>query len=93
LTPNDGALGQASPKDAQRRHVATLAINLVFCPLSSIIELILLSENETYERILQNILRLFFRNTSYGCSSREVPSGIFASLRTLRLGAKPVAKF
>jgi hypothetical protein len=46
-TPNDGALGQASSKDAQRRHIATLAINLVFCPLS-IIELILISENENY---------------------------------------------
>jgi hypothetical protein len=65
VAPNDGALGQASPKDAQRRHVATLAINLVFCPLSSIIELILLSENENDKRILQNFLRLF-RNTSYG---------------------------
>src|SRR6266404_2717348 len=58
MAPNDGALGQASPKDAQRRHVATLAISLVFCPLS-IIELFLLRENESYQRILQSFIRLF----------------------------------
>src|SRR5256885_1562633 len=58
VAPKDGALGQASPKDAQRRHVATLAINLVFCPLS-IIELILLSENENQNRNLQNFIPLF----------------------------------
>jgi hypothetical protein len=86
VAPNDGALGQAGLKDAQGRHVATLAISLVFCP-SNIIELILLSENETYERILQNILRLFF----------EIP--LTADLREkfhrvpLRPGAKPVSKF
>ena len=55
VAPNDGALGQAGPKDAQGRQVATLAISLEFCPLS-IIELILLSENENDKRILQNFL-------------------------------------
>ena len=79
VAPNDGALGQASPKDAQRRHVATLAISLVFCPLS-IIELFLPGENESYQRILQKLHSTFFRNTSYGPSSTEVPSSFFASL-------------
>lgn len=39
LTPNDGAFGLASPKDAYGRHVATRVICLRFCPLS-IIELL-----------------------------------------------------
>jgi len=62
LTPNDGAFGQASPKDARDRHAAMRVIDLVFCPLN-IIELILLcdSENENYSascKISQN----FFPN-------------------------------
>src|SRR5262249_38026799 len=54
--PKLGALGQASPKDAHRCHVATRVIDLVFCPLN-VIELILLSENEYYKRSLQNFSR------------------------------------
>jgi hypothetical protein len=45
LTPNDGALGQASPKDARDRHAALRVIDLAFCPLN-IIELIFLSTNQ-----------------------------------------------
>ena len=66
LAPNDDALGQAGPKDAQGRHVATLAISLVFCPLS-IIELILLceSENKTISESCKVLQELFFRSYSY----------------------------
>ena len=39
-------------------------IDLVFCPLN-IIELILLSENEQYKRVLQNLLQLFSRSIFY----------------------------
>ena len=58
MTPNDGAVPPASPKDARDRHAAMRVIDLVFCPLN-VIELILLSENENHKRILQNPCDLF----------------------------------
>jgi hypothetical protein len=48
LTPKNGVLGQASPKDTHDRHVAMRVIDLVFCPLN-FIELILLRQNENYK--------------------------------------------
>src|SRR5712692_5854717 len=66
MTPNDVALGQASPKNARVRHAAPRVINLAFCPLS-IIELILPCdpENQTKNNPCRIPFKLFSELTSY----------------------------
>ena len=82
--PNDGVVGQASPKDARDRHAVMRVIDLVFCPLNNI-ELVSLNTNETMNRsckILQELSLTLIANRS----SIE----LFASLRVFAFFARNI---
>jgi len=56
---------------------------LEFCPLN-IIELILLSENEQYKRVLQKLLQLFLRSMSYALRRDKFHASMPNGIRELR---------
>jgi hypothetical protein len=56
---------------------------LEFCPLN-IIELIPLSENEQYKRVLQNCLQLFLRSMSYALRRDKFHASMPNEIRELR---------